>query len=53
MFGLITIIAGSRAISDYSILLQAVLDAPFDISEVVSGGARGAGNWNYSAKYIK
>ena len=39
---MITIIAGSRTINDYNALLQAVLDAPFEISEVVSGGARGA-----------
>jgi len=38
---MITIIAGSRGINDYNALLQAVLDAPFDITEVVSGGARG------------
>lgn len=36
-----TIIAGSRGITDYMLLLQAVLDAPWHITEVVSGRARG------------
>ena len=36
-----TIIAGSRTIVDYQALLDAVVDSNFDITEVVSGGARG------------
>lgn len=36
-----TIIAGSRNITDYSIVLQAIIDANFDITAVVSGTARG------------
>ena len=36
-----TIIAGSRSITDYSSLLQAVLDCPFEVTSVVSGGANG------------
>jgi predicted Rossmann fold nucleotide-binding protein DprA/Smf involved in DNA uptake len=35
------IIAGGREINDYDLLLQAVLNAGFDITAVVSGGARG------------
>jgi YspA, cpYpsA-related SLOG family len=35
------IIAGGREINDYELLLQAVLNAGFDITAVVSGGARG------------
>ena len=37
-----TIIAGSRTVVDYGILLEAVVQAPFVITTVVSGGARGA-----------
>lgn len=37
-----TIIAGSRTVTDYSIVLKAIQLSKFDISEVVSGGARGA-----------
>ncbi len=36
------IIAGGREINDYDLLLKAVLNAGFDITAVVSGGARGA-----------
>jgi YspA, cpYpsA-related SLOG family len=35
------IIAGGREINDYELLLQAVLNAGFDITAVVSGAARG------------
>lgn len=35
------IIAGSRGITDYKEVLRAIVDADFDITEVVSGGARG------------
>jgi hypothetical protein len=35
------IIAGGREINDYELLLKAVLNAGFDITAVVSGGARG------------
>ena len=35
------IIAGGREITDYELVLQAVLNAGFDITAVVSGGARG------------
>lgn len=36
-----TIIAGSRGITDYSLLLKAYSECGFEITEVVSGGARG------------
>jgi len=36
-----TIIAGSRTITDFNELLKAIKDSKFDISEVVSGTARG------------
>jgi hypothetical protein len=36
-----TIIAGSRDITDYDIIKQAVLGSGFEITEVVSGCARG------------
>lgn len=36
-----TIIAGSRDITDYKLVEQAVKDSGFTITEVVSGGARG------------
>lgn len=36
-----TIIAGSREISSYATLLQAIHDSGFEITEVVSGAARG------------
>jgi hypothetical protein len=35
------IIAGSRGIDDYPTVLRAIVAADFDITEVVSGGARG------------
>lgn len=35
------IIAGSRTITDYNIVEMAILTSGFDITEVVSGGARG------------
>lgn len=35
------IIAGGREITDYDLVLKAVLNAGFDITAVVSGGARG------------
>lgn len=36
-----TIIAGSRNITDFDEVMQAALDAPWVVTEVVSGGARG------------
>lgn len=35
-----TIIAGSRSIDDFKLLEQAIEAAPFDVTDVVSGGAR-------------
>lgn len=35
------IIAGSREVTDYPTILRAIVAADFDITEVVSGGARG------------
>ena len=35
------IIAGSRSLSDYTIVDSAVKNSGFDVSEVISGGARG------------
>lgn len=35
------IIAGSRTIADMAMLVQAIADSGFEITEVVSGGARG------------
>lgn len=36
-----TIIAGSRTIEDYSILLKAIVSSEFEITQVISGNARG------------
>ncbi len=36
-----TIIAGSRGINDYSLVCKTIKDSNFDITEVVSGCARG------------
>ena len=36
-----TIIAGSRDITDFAVIAQAVLDSGFFVTEVVSGAARG------------
>ncbi len=36
------IIAGGRTVTDYKIAEQAIYESGFDITEVVSGGARGA-----------
>lgn len=36
-----TIIAGSRGITDFKIVQKAVIAAPWKLSEIVSGGARG------------
>ena len=36
-----TIIAGSRNITDYNVLLQAIQECPFSISTILSGTARG------------
>ena len=36
-----TIIAGSRDITDYTVVLSAILLSEFKITEVVAGGARG------------
>ena len=38
---MITIIAGSRGISDLNLVEEAIKESGFDITEVVSGGARG------------
>lgn len=35
------IIAGSRTITDSKLLMMAILESGFDITEIVSGGARG------------
>lgn len=40
-FNMITIIAGSRTITDYNLLLNCIKESGFDITEVVCGGARG------------
>jgi hypothetical protein len=43
-----TIIAGSRNITDYSVLETAIAASSFTITEVISGGARGVdslGEW--------
>lgn len=36
-----TIIAGSRGVTDYNIVLEAIKQSGFEITEVVSGTARG------------
>lgn len=36
-----TVIAGSRNITDPSVLIDAIISSKFEITEVVSGGARG------------
>jgi hypothetical protein len=35
------VIAGSRDITDYDVLLKAIKECPFQITEVISGRARG------------
>jgi len=35
------IIAGTRTVTDYSVVCRAVENSEFDISMIVSGGARG------------
>ena len=35
------VIAGSRNITDYDLLLKTIADSGFEITEVVSGGAKG------------
>lgn len=37
-----TIIAGSRSITDYAVLLHALTECDWTVTEVISGGARGA-----------
>lgn len=37
-----TIIAGSRSITDYAVLLHALTECGWTVTEVISGGARGA-----------
>jgi hypothetical protein len=39
-----TIIAGSRDITDYEFVAAAIAASGFDVTEVVSGGARGVDN---------
>ncbi len=36
-----TIISGSRSFEDYSLLLDAIGSAPFEITHVIQGGAKG------------
>ena len=36
------LIAGSRSITDYSLVVAAIEESGFDVTEVLSGGARGA-----------
>lgn len=36
-----TIIAGGRNITDYNLIIEAVQEANFEITEIVSGGAKG------------
>ncbi len=40
-----TIIAGSRGIEDGMLIAKAIYSAPWTITEVVSGGARGVDRW--------
>ena len=47
-----TIIAGSRKITDYNVLEEAIASSGFHVSEVISGGAKGVdslGEW-YATK---
>ena|SRR3990170_1629361 len=46
-----TIIAGSRTVTNYDTLKQAVKESGFEITEIVSGGARGADS--LGEKYAK
>jgi len=39
---MITIIAGSRSCIEYNHILQAAAQAPWEITKIISGGARGA-----------
>lgn len=41
---MITIIAGSRSCIEYNHILQAAAQAPWEITRIISGGARGADN---------
>jgi hypothetical protein len=41
MSGLVTVIAGSRTITDYETVQSAIAAAPFEVAEVISGGADG------------
>ena len=45
------IIAGSRDITDYGLLLQAIQESGFEITHVISGGARGVDT--LAEKYAK
>lgn len=50
-----TIIAGSRSITNYDELLAAIKDIDWEITEVISGGARGAdelGEWYATSNNI-
>lgn len=50
-----TIIAGSRNITDYNELLKAIENIDWEITEVISGGARGVdelGEWHATSNNI-
>lgn len=40
-----TIIAGSRSIHSYRLVKEAIRDSGFEITEIVSGHAKGADHW--------
>ena len=40
-----TIIAGSRTINSYQSVKAAIMESHFDITEIVSGNAKGADHW--------
>ena len=49
------IIAGSRNITEYAVVIQAIKESFFDITEVVSGGARGVDSLGeqFAGEYAK
>lgn len=47
-----TIIAGSRTIFDYNLLVEAIVDSGFVITELICGGAAGVDSLGYRWAYV-
>lgn len=47
-----TIVAGSRSINQYSIVASAIADAPWSISVLISGGAKGIDELGEAYAYL-